>query len=42
VLLAGFLALGVAIAATPMGGDWWSSIGGALSDVLDWIQGLFT
>ena len=42
VLLAGFLALGVAIAATPVGDDWWSSIGGALSDVLDWIQGLFT
>ncbi|QWZ10193.1 hypothetical protein KRR39_10915 [Nocardioides panacis] len=42
VLLAGLLALGVAIAATPVGGDWWSSIGGALSDVLDWIQGLFT
>ncbi len=42
VLLAGFLALGVAIAATPVGEGWWSSIGGALSDVLDWIQGLFT
>ncbi len=42
VLLAGLLALGVAIAATPVGDDWWSSIGGALSDVLDWIQGLFT
>jgi uncharacterized membrane-anchored protein len=42
VLLAGFLALGVAIAATPVGDDWWSSIGGALSDVLDWIQGLFS
>lgn len=42
VLLAGFLALGVAIAATPVGESWWSSIGGALSDVLDWIQGLFT
>jgi uncharacterized membrane-anchored protein len=42
VLLAGLLALCVAIAATPVGGDWWSSIGGALSDVLDWIQGLFT
>ncbi len=26
----------------PVGDDWWSSIGGALSDVLDWIQGLFT
>ena len=22
--------------------DWWASIGGALSDVLDWIQGLFS
>ena len=42
VLLAGFLALGVAIAATPVGKEWWSSIGGALPDVLDWIQGLFT
>jgi uncharacterized membrane-anchored protein len=42
VLLAGFLALGVAIAATPVGDDWWSSFGGALSDVLDWIQGLFS
>jgi uncharacterized membrane-anchored protein len=40
VLLAGLLALGVAIAATPGGADWWSSVGGALSDVLDWIQGL--
>jgi uncharacterized membrane-anchored protein len=42
VLVAGLIALGVAVAATPVGGDWWSSIGGALSDVLDWIQGLFT
>ena len=42
VLLAGLIALGAAIAATPVGGDWWSSFGGALSDVLDWIQGLFT
>ena len=42
VLLVGILALGVAIAATPVGADWWSSIGGALSDVLDWIQGLFS
>jgi uncharacterized membrane-anchored protein len=42
VLLAGLVALAVAIAATPVGEDWWSSIGGALSDVLDWIQGLFS
>jgi uncharacterized membrane-anchored protein len=42
VILAGLVALAVAIAATPVGGDWWSSIRGALSDVLDWIQGLVT
>ena len=42
VLLAGLLALGVAVAATPVGEEWWSSIGGALSDVLDWIRGLLT
>ncbi len=42
VLLAGVIALVVAIAATPVGADWWSSISAALSDVLDWIQGLFT
>ena len=39
VLLAGLLALGVAIAATPVGQDWWSSVG---SDVLDWIRGLLS
>jgi hypothetical protein len=32
----------VAIAATPVGEEWWSSMGGTLSDALDWIQGLFT
>jgi len=42
VLLAGIVALCVAIAATPVGGDWWNAIGGWLSDVLDWIQGLFS
>jgi uncharacterized membrane-anchored protein len=42
VVLAGLVALGVAVAATPMGEEWWSAIGGALSDVLDWIQGLFS
>ncbi|MEP7092249.1 MAG: SteA domain-containing protein, partial [Nocardioidaceae bacterium] len=42
VLLAGFVALGVAVAATPVGGDWWSSVGDGRSDVLQWIQGLFT
>ena len=42
VMLAALVALCVAIAATPVGGDWWSSIGSWLSDVLDWIQGLFS
>jgi uncharacterized membrane-anchored protein len=42
VLLAGIVALGVAIAATPVGGDWWNAFGDWLSDVLDWIQGLFS
>ena len=42
VLLAGFLALGVAVAATPTGGDWWSAVHNSLSDVLQWIQGLFS
>ncbi len=42
VLLAGIVALAVAVGATPVGGDWWSSVGAALSDVLDWIQGLFS
>jgi uncharacterized membrane-anchored protein len=40
VLLAGLVALGVAVAATPVGEEWWSSLGGALSDVVDWMQGL--
>jgi hypothetical protein len=42
VLLAGFLALAVAVGATPTGGDWWSAVHEGLSDVLQWIQGLFS
>ncbi len=42
VMLAGLLALGVAIGATPVGADWWDAIKQALSDLFDWIQGLFT
>ncbi len=42
VLLAGLLALAVAIAATPVGQEWWSSVSGSLSDVPDWIQGLLS
>jgi uncharacterized membrane-anchored protein len=40
VLLVGLLALAVAIAATPVGQEWWTSIRGGLHDLFDWIQGL--
>jgi uncharacterized membrane-anchored protein len=42
VLLAGLIALGVAISATPGGEGWWQDLQVALSDLFDWIQGLFT
>lgn len=40
VLLAGFVALVVALGGTPLGGEWLSGIGSALSDVLDRLRGL--
>jgi uncharacterized membrane-anchored protein len=42
VLLAGLLALAVAIGSTPGGEAWWQDLRGALTDLIDWIQGLFT
>jgi hypothetical protein len=42
VLLAGIAALGVAIAVTPVGQDWWTTVQAALQDLLDWFQGLFS
>lgn len=42
VLVAGLIALGVAISATPVGSAWWEDLQVALSDLFDWIQGLFT
>jgi uncharacterized membrane-anchored protein len=42
VLLAGALALGVALAATAVGQDWWDSVRAGLTDLFDWIQGLFS
>ncbi len=42
VLLTGLIALGVAIASTPVGEGWWQDLQGALTDLIDWIQGLFT
>jgi uncharacterized membrane-anchored protein len=41
VLLAGLVALAVAVGTTPVGDEWWASLDGTLSDVLQWIQGLF-
>ena len=40
VLLSGLVALVVAIAATPVGADWWTTLRDALNDLLTWIQGL--
>jgi uncharacterized membrane-anchored protein len=40
VLLAGLVALAVAVLVTPVGQEWWSSSTGALPDVLDRIEGL--
>ncbi|MEJ7832411.1 MAG: putative cytokinetic ring protein SteA [Nocardioides sp.] len=42
VLLSGLVALVVAIAATPVGADWWTTLRDALNDLLSWIQGLFS
>ena len=42
VLLAGVVALTVAVSATPVGAEWWESLQGALTDLIDWIQGLFS
>ncbi len=42
VLLAGIVALLVALAGTPVGQDWWHEAQTWLPDATDWIQGLFT
>ncbi len=42
VLLAGLTALAVALSATPVGAEWWDSLQGALTDLPDQIQGLFS
>jgi uncharacterized membrane-anchored protein len=46
VLLAGLIAVAVAVASTPVGEQWWSDVGpqlaAALADVSSWIQGLFS
>jgi uncharacterized membrane-anchored protein len=42
VLLAGVAALLVAIAATPIGQEWWTTVQASLQDVFDWLQGLLS
>ncbi len=42
ILLAGLLALALAVAATPVGQQWWESARPVLDDVTDWFQGLFS
>ncbi|MGH3368938.1 MAG: putative cytokinetic ring protein SteA [Nocardioidaceae bacterium] len=42
VLLAGIVALLVAVAATPVGQEWWDSLEGPLADATDWFQGLLS
>jgi uncharacterized membrane-anchored protein len=42
VLLAGVVALCVALAATSVGQDWWDAIRASWPDLLDRIQGLFS
>ena len=42
ILLAGIAALVLAIGATPVGQEWWTSLRASLSDLVDWIQGQFS
>lgn len=42
LLAAGIAAVAVAIAITPVGQDWYDSVGEQLTDLGSWIKGLFT
>lgn len=42
VLLAGIVALLVAVVATPVGQEWWTSVQAGFGDLLNWFQGLFS
>lgn len=42
LLVAGIAAVAVAIGVTPVGQDWFDSIGDQLSDLGSWIEGLFS
>ncbi len=42
ILLAGVLAVAAAVAITPVGGEWFDSLGDRIDDVRTWIEGLFS
>jgi uncharacterized membrane-anchored protein len=42
LLVAGIVALAVAVGVTPVGQDWFDSIGDRLSDLRSWIEGLIS
>ena len=42
VLVAGAVAVVAAVAVTPVGGDWFDSLGQHLADARTWIEGLFS
>ena len=42
VLLAGIVALLVAVAGTPVGQEWWDAVKTWLDDATDWFQGLLS
>ncbi|WP_423851919.1 putative cytokinetic ring protein SteA [Aeromicrobium sp.] len=42
LLVAGVVSVAVAIAVTPVGQDWYHSLGGQLADLGTWIKGLFS
>jgi uncharacterized membrane-anchored protein len=42
LLLAGVAAVVAAVAVTPVGNDWFDSVGSQLSDLGTWIKGLFS
>ncbi|MCW2838894.1 MAG: hypothetical protein JWR55_377 [Aeromicrobium sp.] len=42
LLVAGLVAVAVAVGVTPVGQDWFASIGDRLSDLRSWIEGLFS
>ncbi|MDQ3615269.1 MAG: putative cytokinetic ring protein SteA [Actinomycetota bacterium] len=42
ILLAGILALVVAIGATPVGQDWWIALRASFEDLLTWLAGRFS